>query len=652
MRVSEGVPLTREEVLGANFTALARIAAAREGEQLLFPQAARDWTAHTGLRGLPIAVHITKEDGTKVPIELRENQLEAIRHIERCERSTSVRGPILRMQMGLGKTLTAISWVLMAPTSKDRSTRFPTLVLTSKTVLGVWKRDGFEKFGVDARVLYFHRDYLTSAEMDAVDREKVLTYDFVITTYDIVTLSATKDMKVERASKEQLLLEDIDRPDATGRSILFHTPWERVIADESQRFANPKTHAYKSVMCLYGERKMCLTGTPVRNYATDLWAQLRFCGYTGTMKQSIWRRDFMNIIPQHSLMSFILSQDYESADITLPKKIEHRQHVVLTGIHKEIHDYTLTVLRRVYNAVFGRGKANITVNDEMLASKVDTMSVLKLFLVFRLVCIAPYLLTDEAKRGRRDLHAELSVARNMLPELYLEEGPLWKWTKQRFGEAGAHSVKIQTVVGIIRAIPPEEKVVVFSMFTCSLDLVRDALEEERFTWGSETAETVLQLDGETPANTRQEILAKFEDDKNARVLLMTYKTGAEGINLTCASHVIELEPWWTDSVKQQAEARCWRFGQSKTVHVYPLFVKDSIEEHVLRICSMKNEMITRMFGDDPVEGMGGPNMAMLGYLLGNEASLPAPKKLRSEKDRAALRSAHLRFYDPKYATKE
>ncbi len=59
---------------------------------------------------------------------------------------------------------------------------------------------------------------------------------------------------------------------------------ERVICDESQKLANPKTMTYKCIMAVYGKYKWCLTGTPIRNYETDIWAQLRFCGYKGCGK--------------------------------------------------------------------------------------------------------------------------------------------------------------------------------------------------------------------------------------------------------------------------------------------------------------------------------------------------------------------------------
>lgn len=636
-RIAAQQALSLEDIAGGDFTSLARLAAARRNGELLFPQLATDWHTHTGLRGLPIALSFPASSSY---ISLRPNQLLALGHLLRWEAPTlqghpsfftdkeksvhplRVSGPILKMEMGLGKTLTAICWSLLAP----RRSEYPTLVVASKTVMGVWKRDGFEKFGIGSSVLYYHRDYISREEIEGLTHAQLKEYDFVVTTYDMVVYAAPKEMKQRRPKLPVLDPAEITNSAVSGRALFFHTPWERVIADESQRFANPSTHIYKAMMCVFGYSKVCLTGTPVRNYCTDLWAQLRFCGYTATMKKSVWKQSFPTIIKRDRILDLILDQGYDDTDITLPEKRYHRIHITLTGMHKKIYDYTLACAREAY--------------DEMLSSKVNTMSVLKLFLLLRIVCIAPYLLTDESRRAKDDVRAEHCRATKVAPELYLEQGEYWQWLRPAEGEGGTRCAKVAKVVSIIEEIPSDEKVIVFSMFTCSLDLVRVAIKAAGLDLD------IYQIDGDVPATERQETLALLQNDKQARVLLMTYKTGGEGINATWANHVIELDPWWTDSVRLQAEARAWRSGQQRIVHVYMLYIKQSIEEHVLKICDMKNEMIAAIFGT-ALQGGHGVTMEMLGYLLGCDTALPAPKQLRrgNKRDQAALRAARLRYYE-------
>src|SRR6185503_478425 len=67
---------------------------------------------------------------------------------------------------------------------------FPTLVVASKTVVNVWKRDGFEKFFNGVKVLYLHKTFTHPSVIDKVTRKELVKYDFVVTTYDFVSCAA------------------------------------------------------------------------------------------------------------------------------------------------------------------------------------------------------------------------------------------------------------------------------------------------------------------------------------------------------------------------------------------------------------------------------------------------------------------------------
>ncbi len=76
------------------------------------------------------------------------------------EKTWGVRGGIISLCMGLGKTLTALAY------SFQNKASFPTLVITSKTVIHEWKTEGVEKFfdSKNIRVLYLHRDFINNIE--------------------------------------------------------------------------------------------------------------------------------------------------------------------------------------------------------------------------------------------------------------------------------------------------------------------------------------------------------------------------------------------------------------------------------------------------------------------------------------------------------
>ena len=82
---------------------------------------------------------------------------------------------------------------------------------------------------------------------------------------------------------------------------------------------------------------------------------------------------------------------------------------------------------------------------------------------------------------------------------------------------------------------------------------------------------------------------KFNED-NTPVFLISLKAGGTGLNLTGADMVIHYDPWWNRSVQNQATDRAHRIGQKKSVQVYKLIVKDSIEEKILKLQEQKSDL--------------------------------------------------------------
>ena len=254
-----------------------------------------------------------------------------------------VRGGIIRMDMGLGKSLLALYHIFNQQQENNES--FPTLVISSKTVMGEWKSSGIEKFYPDANVLWFHRDYI-SGLVDTITAKQLREYSIVFTTYDVVkmyyaSLNKTRfnviDQHVEFGKPgptgvPKILQIDIrkkpqyNETDISAKAI-YYMPWERIICDESQMFANPTTIAYQSIMGLYSKWRFGLTGTPIRNYELDIWSQLRFCGFDGVPRPTKWNREQFD---DWTLSRFIYSKNYADVKVVIPDKIEHIYRVKMT----------------------------------------------------------------------------------------------------------------------------------------------------------------------------------------------------------------------------------------------------------------------------------------------------------------------------------
>lgn len=491
---------------------------------------------------------------------------------------------------------TAIALAHVLTASKGE---FPTLIVGSKTVVNEWKTQGVEKFfGTSIKALYVHKDYI-SKHIDALTRAEIKTYDIVITTYDTLKVVCRKfgyHEECQEMGDEHTLMkgkvvtihtrtrQQADRPELVGARVLYGTPWRAVICDESQVFANPKTFCYKAVMALYGDNKWLLTGTPIRNYDTDIWAQLRFLGYSGVTTAIAWKRTGQTMYLTHNLKSVIFTMDYQDAGVKLPTKHEMVVPVTLAGNNLKVYEYMLGETRAIY--------------DQMMARLADFSCVLVMFLRLRQTAIAPYLLTAESKREKpgkktgKALEAEKRIIALMRK---MKDTALGVWCHDKKGEAGIRSPKMLQVVDVVKKMPKGTKVLIFSSFAAALDLVADTLDEFL------PKVKYVQIDGSVVGNERYDTLEQFRKDPSVTVFLGTYKCCSEGLNLTEATRVICLEEWWCPSVKQQAVSRSFRNGQKNEVYVHHFLAHNTIEERMLEICKGKQEM-----ADSYLEGTAKP----------------------------------------------
>src|SRR5690606_37299765 len=127
-----------------------------------------------------------------------------------------------------------------------------------------------------------------------------------------------------------------------------------------------------------------------------------------------------------------------------------------------------------------------------------------------------------------------------------------------------------------------QRALVFSQFTSHLSLLREALDARAIPY--------LYLDGQTPQKLRGERVKAFQSGE-APLFLISLKAGGFGLNLTAASSVIHLDPWWNPAVEDQASDRAHRLGQTQAVTIYRLVAKGTIEEQMLALHRHKRELV-------------------------------------------------------------
>ncbi|GAB7358087.1 hypothetical protein MBLNU230_g0248t1 [Neophaeotheca triangularis] len=144
------------------------------------------------------------------------------------------------------------------------------------------------------------------------------------------------------------------------------------------------------------------------------------------------------------------------------------------------------------------------------------------------------------------------------------------------------SAKITTLLRQLKALRkthPNMKSVIFSQFTSFLDLLSPSLDTARIRY--------LRFDGTMSQKQRAQILKIFAEEPRFCVLLLSLRAGGVGLNLTCASRVWMMDPWWSWAVEAQAIDRVHRMGQTQEVKVTRFVVEGSIEEKMLRIQDRK-----------------------------------------------------------------
>lgn len=144
------------------------------------------------------------------------------------------------------------------------------------------------------------------------------------------------------------------------------------------------------------------------------------------------------------------------------------------------------------------------------------------------------------------------------------------------------STKIRHLVSLLKADSHQHKYIVFSFFTSMLDLIEPFLKENRIRFA--------RYDGKMRNDAREASLQSLRTDPSTRVLLCSLRAGSLGLNLTAASRVVILEPFWNPFVEEQAIDRVHRLNQTQDVKVYKLTVKDTVEERILELQEKKREL--------------------------------------------------------------
>ncbi|KAL5604175.1 uncharacterized protein BROUX77_004361 [Berkeleyomyces rouxiae] len=134
------------------------------------------------------------------------------------------------------------------------------------------------------------------------------------------------------------------------------------------------------------------------------------------------------------------------------------------------------------------------------------------------------------------------------------------------------------------------KVIIFSQFTSMLQLIEWRLRHAGFS--------TVMLDGSMTPAQRAASIDHFMNNVDVECFLVSLRAGGVALNLTEASRVFLIEPWWNPAVEWQSADRCHRIGQCRPCTITNLVIEDSVESRMVMLQEKKAHMIKSTINND------------------------------------------------------
>lgn len=247
------------------------------------------------------------------PYELFEHQITAIETIHTWEKNPlgqaqQIRGGLLCLQMGLGKSLIALSLLFSNPSDANA----PSLFICPPTLLENIQFEAAKFFGGNIPIKVLGKDNLIRMDWTNPRLLIIASYNTILALHKRNHETQTQEKKKYKAPKPKFFFE---------AASLFNTRFTRIVADESQHFTNTKTKLFEALLLLKSDYRLCMTGTPIQDDISQLKSQFQFCGFDPTIP---WES---STLPNPELATRVHALTYEKAGIELPPKRTKRVYL-------------------------------------------------------------------------------------------------------------------------------------------------------------------------------------------------------------------------------------------------------------------------------------------------------------------------------------
>jgi SNF2 family DNA or RNA helicase len=342
---------------------------------------------------------------------------------------------------------------------------------------------------------------------------------------------------------------------APHRDIIFEQNYDLIIIDEAHKLKNNKTKNYEFVQMLKKKFCLLLTATPIQNRVEEIFnlVSLLKPGHLGSQSNfeeafNAKKRSLTNDEHLRELVNKVMIRNRRGdTGIDWPKRHVKTVPIEFSKEERELYD-SINHYKRSSN--IGSQFSLITLQREACSSREAVFYTLK----------------------------------NMLSKS--EESPFVQTLVEELMkkiEAIATNAKAEKVVELVKEI--NGKVIVFTEYRATQLYLQWFLQQNGIS--------SVPFRGGFKRGKKDWMKELF---KNKAQVLIATEAGGEGINLQFCQNIINYDLPWNPMRLEQRIGRIHRFGQEKDVHIYNFAIKDTVEEHILKLLYEKINLFERVIG--------------------------------------------------------
>lgn len=348
-------------------------------------------------------------------------------------------------------------------------------------------------------------------------------------------------------------------------SILEKYDFRYLILDESQYIKNKNSKIFKAINKISTGHKIALSGTPIENSLDDLWSQMQFINPDILGSYTFFVENFKNPIEKKQneevlnelknlIAPYILRRTKEQVLKDLPELTEQIYYCDMDPEQEKLYEKEKSKARNFLLKTDG--------------SSPDKISIINTLMKLRQLSNHPKMV---------DADSEIDSGKYIAVTNYLES-----------------------------LVKGKQKVIIFSSFVTNLNFYTD--------WCKENKIEFCEITGETPASKREQEVKRFQEKENPLLFFISLKAGGVGLNITKASYVLFLDPWWNPFAEKQGVGRAHRIGQLNKVNVIRFISKNTVEEKIIKLQENKkllsDSLLEESYINDEIQGN-------LEYILGS-----------------------------------